>query len=173
MNRALRFTLLALAIVVIATGCDGEGVSHQTGAARLNQSGQACVGVGKPIIAQAVLRTLRRAGYSMTRSRLGSWCRGYSPKYDTIAFLSNDPNDQYPQAIQNTQGLLDCEVRRGPIYSAFRADLHEAPNSPIYSGRKAAWSFDNVDCEVYAGDTHPDQQVARIDRVMRSLASRK
>jgi hypothetical protein len=65
--------------------------------------------------------------------------------------------------IQDTEGTIDCLLSKRSIYAGKpQTDLHAPAYSPIYHGRKAEFSFANVDCVLHAGDAKADEQVARF-----------
>jgi hypothetical protein len=127
-----------------------------------------CRGVPRPISASTVARVLRTGGFSMERVNVTWPCKAPIPNGDQMAELSNE--DAGP-SIDETEGDVACSIYRGPIFQdRLRRNLHEPPASPIFVGRKARWWFRNVECRMYAGEQHPDEQVAKLDAVMERLA---
>jgi FtsX extracellular domain len=129
-----------------------------------------CRGRPEPVSPATVERALRAAGFSMERVEISGPCRAPTPDGDILVELSNEVAGSYKR-VAETEGHVDCSIFRGPIFQdALRKNLHEPPSSPIFSGRKASWWFKNLECNMYAGDQHPDEQVAKLDRAMERLA---
>ncbi len=121
---------------------------------------------------------MRAHGFSVRASTKSADCEGFdvsSMRRDEIPVIavSNDLTGSGSDA-SNREGWMSCLLRRGPLWgSKPRIDLNAPPNSPIFSGRKAEFSYQNVECSLYpSDDEHADAQIARANGAFRALLSR-
>lgn len=161
MTRILTASAVAFTVVVGAASCGGGNGSTKTDGA-----GTVCRGVAKPVSVAAAREALRDAGFSVERVTVRR-CRGDTRREDILAELSNE---NMGDRIEEEQGSVTCAIYRGPIYNGFNRDLHEPAASPIFTGRKASWWFANVECDIYPSERNPDEQVAKLNSAMETLA---
>jgi hypothetical protein len=71
------------------------------------------------------------------------------------------------------QGTVFCGLRRGPIWGRkLEQDLDAPASSPIFSGEKATFSVENVECTVYPNGDETGRQVRNMAAAMKEIARR-
>ena len=70
-----------------------------------------------------------------------------------------------------SQGTVFCGLRRGPIWRGkLEQDLDAPASSPIFSGEKATFSVEDVECTVYPNGDESGRQVRNMDPAMKEIA---
>jgi hypothetical protein len=134
-------------------------------------SDPACEGATGPISPQAVEASLRASGFTVERLDRSSFCGGIETASEQIVVhLSNEQVGSYDERHE-TEGGLDCFLRRIPIWGhELRKDFDAGPSSPVYTGEHAWFHLENVECTMYPGGEQPEEQVAKLDEAMEHLA---
>jgi hypothetical protein len=119
-----------------------------------------------------VVAVFRRNGFPVHATTKFADCQlGGTAYVITNAAYEIDPGT-YAE-IQDTEGTINCSLARMSIYVGKpQIDLHAPEHSPLYHGRKAEFSFENLDCVLHAGDVKANEQVTRFARAVRQLVRR-
>lgn len=162
---------VVLVVVTVAPACGSDSESRGEQVDTPVEADPTCNGIPNPVSIEAVERVLREGGFSMERVEGSASCDpGTDPDEDLIIELSNRGGGSYEEAEEG-EGIVTCSITRGPIYPGkLGKNLDEPAYSPVFVGRKAVWWFKNIECYIYAGDAHPDEQVAKLDEAMERLA---
>jgi hypothetical protein len=94
---------------------------------------------------------------------------------DSLAYVIT--NARYSAApdvyahIQETQGVVNCRLSPMPLFGEKpETNLHAPAYSPLCHARKAEFFFQNLECVLYAGDSHAEEQVARFADAARQIS---
>jgi hypothetical protein len=130
-----------------------------------------CTGRASPLGSEAVVRALRKHGFSVRSSTTSEDCKG-------LAVFNADEAPGF--AISNTdalggspgdEGTLYCLLRQGPIWGKkLEFNGNAKPSSPIFSGKKAEASFTNLECKLYPNGSNADDRVSAFRQAMQELA---
>ncbi|MGZ8741013.1 MAG: hypothetical protein ACXWZ8_10505 [Gaiellaceae bacterium] len=138
-----------------------------------------CVGGRvKPLSPATVAAVFKQHGFSVRISTTSTNCQGFDAAFlntpEAPAYsISNNPEWENSE-ISDREGTLSCLLHKGPVWgSKLKRDLHAAPNSPIFSGRKAEFRYENLDCTLYPPEGREDAQVQRLDRAIAVIVSRR
>jgi hypothetical protein len=136
------------------------------------QQGNCRGGPARPLAVREVIHAFRANGFTVSPLTKHDLCDR------SIAYVVTNANYELPsdvyKRIEETQGALTCWVSPASLYGAKPlTNLHAPAYSPMYHGRKAELSFENLKCVLHASNSHPDQQVARFVHAARQLGRRK
>jgi hypothetical protein len=164
-----RFSAAAAVVaLLLVTGCGGGG-GDVTPVVEPGAGSSCRGGAARPIPVRRVVAAFRRNGFSVYATTKSLGCE-FSDKAYVVTNADYDIDPDKYQRIQNTEGTINCSLSTSSIYPGKpQLDLHAPAYSPIFHGRKADFSFANLDCVLYAGDARANEQVGRFARVVKEL----
>ena len=148
---------LVVALTAVVTGCTGSPapVGDKPNLACLDEP-------TRPLTARDVTRVLRHYGFPVQRAGDQAVCDAAPGERMPVSLTNYDHDEATP--------FVSCGLRREPIWGwKLDEDLDAPPSSPIFSGRKAEFSFANLECSVYPEGEDTDQQIRRMQRAVHEL----
>lgn len=117
---------------------------------------------------------LRSAGFSVHKAERSDVCSASDIAEDitNIHFEGKYENTGEHDDISEREGHLGCVLRRnrGSRRDPVRIDTDAPAASPIFSGRKATFSFANLECTLYPDGDDPESQIERLRLAFERLA---
>lgn len=171
----MRRILLLAPLALLGSACIG-GVGSGQGVGRTSE----CTGrPTEPLSKTAVVATLHEHGLRAARSSTTSdECKGldtlFTSDRDLPAFaISNDRDGGFEGGIHKREGTLHCLLYPDPAFGhELEGDTDAPAASPIFSGRKAQYYLENLECTFYPNETDAERQIARVSAALHELAAR-
>jgi hypothetical protein len=160
----MRAALMSVLLIALAVACGGV--------ASPAEQDDSCAGdPTRPVTAEVLKRVLAAHDITVRAHYDGVICGGAigSREEEMPVELSNDQDE----AAMERQGTVFCGLRRGPIWGGkLEQDLDAPASSPVFSGEKATFSVENVECTVYPNGDETGRQVRNMAAAMKEIARR-
>jgi hypothetical protein len=165
-----RAALLSTMVVILGCGCSDVIDVHEPS--------QACAGEPtRPLTAAELSRALRGHGFTVYPIPDDAICdlppsERIPVSLGNVLFEGPHENIEQHNQITEREGHVFCGLRRTPIWGMdLKEDLNAPPASPIFSGDKAEFKFANLECTIYPDGGKSDEQIRKLQLVVRELAS--
>jgi hypothetical protein len=155
----MRIAILAASVLLLAA----------CGPVDIDASKGSCAGGrARPIAPSLVIAALKTQGFHASSSTTSDLCGAFDPSVRGAEVAAYEVST----AQEHGQPWVSCILRRGPLWGhELRKDLDAAPDSPIFSGRKAEVSFENVECSIYpSDDDRADAEIRRFSAAIDAIA---
>jgi hypothetical protein len=158
----MRAALMSVFLVALTAACGGVGSPAE--------QDTSCAGdPTRPVTTEMLRRMLARHDVTVRAHYDGVICGGAigSRDEEMPVELSNEQDE----AAMEREGTVFCGLRRGPIWGRkLEQDLDAPASSPIFSGEKATFSVENVECTVYPNGDESGRQVRNMVSAMKEIA---
>jgi hypothetical protein len=116
----------------------------------------------RPLTGSEATQVLRRHGFMVERVRDDAICAAPPDERMPVSLTNYDRDEATP--------FVSCGLRRGPIWGwKLDENLDAPPSSPIFSGRKAEFSFANLECSIYPEGDETEVQIRRMQSAVHEL----